>query len=98
MGTNEARNKLIELLEEAYNDYLIDSTRAEREKLADYLLKNGVIISPQTTKYQDCPRGGAHLWQFYSLSSVGTTYVCAKCGQYMQCHHIKPYEITCIGD
>lgn len=40
------RERLIELLEEAYNGYLIDDTRAEREKLADYLLKNGVVVLP----------------------------------------------------
>lgn len=94
------RDKLIELLEMAYNDYLIDSTKAEREKLADFLLENGVAItqSAQSNNAQDCPRGGVHSWRPTSITTIGSTYVCTKCGQSMLCQNIKPYEITCIGD
>lgn len=40
------RKKLIELLKEAYNDYICDDTAQQREKFADYLLANVVVVLP----------------------------------------------------
>lgn len=40
------RERLIELLKDAYYEYLIDSTENERARIADYLLKNGVVVLP----------------------------------------------------
>lgn len=40
------RDRLLELLKDAYCEYLIDSTSNERERIADYLLSNGVVVLP----------------------------------------------------
>lgn len=40
------RARLIELLREAYDDYICDDTAQQREKLADCLLGNGVVVLP----------------------------------------------------
>lgn len=40
------RERLIELLKEAYGDYIIDEMADVRKKLADYLLENGIAALP----------------------------------------------------
>lgn len=44
------RERLIGLLREAYDDYICDDTAQQREKLADYLLANGVVVLPLNQK------------------------------------------------